>query len=850
MAQVKVAGAEVPCAVQTAQDFDTYTKTVDGIVTKTYGADGPLTYQWSADKGRFKNGITFGQNVTWIAPDDVTEATNVIIRCTIDDPSGPRVNRPDSGSHDDDPTVRMATVRVVPVIDLIVDTADEKTEDTIGGWLIVNHGYEEDNSDLDGDVIEDNQADANAGDRIVASDEDLRDASLNLMGEGKGKWTLTFPDTIKVWKSGSDGKYKQVVSGEASDEVTLPQTVTLKIEGITKSQSDKDVALKAAFKGSDQNSPSGSDKVILTVVDVDITTQDTEPNDESDDNDSLSGALQMGRITNLPGLTAFDERLVPGTSTQQRAPAVARNIFADIPLSVFGSQNYIQVVWQIYPTKSEPQQGMGQIRNPVLPVDTPDAQYGPTVTQIVYRSTPRLVITFKPTKLGTMSLRVRLNSVNGQPITNSATTTAFRIDTLSETDHFSNQVPNNKWVGYDFKDEGHKNLSEEQKDKLKGFLKYTLWVATEPNNGKAEVQLRTTLRPSRFRKYFWAFGSIEKGNINNGGGASIATAKVTGYDGAKNGVYSVKLSVATKTPQEYVQGYSPAFQVRVITQKQYDENLGYLRRSTSVGYRTGFKFASALTNVFTKDILSEDYQPQNYLNKNGQLYADYPFKNPLHAYKNAKIPNTQFPDLGESLAHIAGAHFSGGYPGAVTNIPRYTFLPDSIPGQQVAGTLAINALIEKAVIDVAPLLQSGPAQTAFSLPVAQINWQRGNRQDNDCFFALGGVSLYNGRVNIVTYRDAKGRVKLSSVTLTGSLWDLTDFDYYGAGTTKLRIRNDLSTWAAIVQIGWENKSRDAGQIFYTEVRLNRILNNKPKGHMGSDLASLQRKLDAELKKPK
>ena len=47
-------------------------------------------------KGRFKNGITFGQNVTWIAPDDITTATNVIIRCTIDDPPGPRVFAPDT----------------------------------------------------------------------------------------------------------------------------------------------------------------------------------------------------------------------------------------------------------------------------------------------------------------------------------------------------------------------------------------------------------------------------------------------------------------------------------------------------------------------------------------------------------------------------------------------------------------------------------------------------------------------------------------------------------------------------------------------------------------------------------
>lgn len=42
-----VAGAEVPCAVQTAQDFDTSTKIVNGVTTVTYAADGPLIYKWS-----------------------------------------------------------------------------------------------------------------------------------------------------------------------------------------------------------------------------------------------------------------------------------------------------------------------------------------------------------------------------------------------------------------------------------------------------------------------------------------------------------------------------------------------------------------------------------------------------------------------------------------------------------------------------------------------------------------------------------------------------------------------------------------------------------------------------------
>ena len=115
--KVVLPGAEVPCAVQSAQDFDTYTSSSrDGIQTKSYAADGPLTYRWSASAGHFKDDAETGQNVTWVAPDDLSEATSVIIKCIIDDPDGPRVSAPDTGSHDDNATVRMATVKVVPKV--------------------------------------------------------------------------------------------------------------------------------------------------------------------------------------------------------------------------------------------------------------------------------------------------------------------------------------------------------------------------------------------------------------------------------------------------------------------------------------------------------------------------------------------------------------------------------------------------------------------------------------------------------------------------------------------------------------------------------------------------------------
>ena len=115
------AGALVPCAVQEAQDFDTYTKTNDGVTTKTYVADGPLSYKWSADKGTFQ-GATDGKTAIWVAPDDITEATTVTLKCTIDDPPGARVTAPDTGSHDDAPTVRSATIIVkAPTVEFTGD---------------------------------------------------------------------------------------------------------------------------------------------------------------------------------------------------------------------------------------------------------------------------------------------------------------------------------------------------------------------------------------------------------------------------------------------------------------------------------------------------------------------------------------------------------------------------------------------------------------------------------------------------------------------------------------------------------------------------------------------------------
>ena len=161
------AGARVPCEVQEAQDFDTRNDSDYSTRTssRSFHADGPLSYQWSADKGHFE-GSTTNRTATWIAPDDSREAVIAIVKCTIDDPDGPRVNAPETGSHDDDALVRTATLRVEPSkIDMDMDVdhttpsgypvkangdrsdKEEKWEESSAVFVLANQG------DHDGDYV-------------------------------------------------------------------------------------------------------------------------------------------------------------------------------------------------------------------------------------------------------------------------------------------------------------------------------------------------------------------------------------------------------------------------------------------------------------------------------------------------------------------------------------------------------------------------------------------------------------------------------------------------------------------------------------------------------------------------
>ena len=115
-----LSGATVGLEVGEAHDWDGWTQ---GGLDFGGGEDAPLTYRWTAGKGHFRvtdaQGNTTeaqsvsGRTATWVAPDDIQSDTDVEIKCTIDDPEGPRVGAKEAGTRDDGALERTVSVKVV-----------------------------------------------------------------------------------------------------------------------------------------------------------------------------------------------------------------------------------------------------------------------------------------------------------------------------------------------------------------------------------------------------------------------------------------------------------------------------------------------------------------------------------------------------------------------------------------------------------------------------------------------------------------------------------------------------------------------------------------------------------------
>jgi peptidoglycan/xylan/chitin deacetylase (PgdA/CDA1 family) len=151
-------------------------------------------------------------------------------------------------------------------IDLLIDGMLEEEEEK-GGMIRINANYDENNRNKEGNPLADFQPDEIAGHRIVPDDHNLKDGSLSISGIGRGKWRITFPENVKIWRKSDDTSYAELISSEFSDQVELPFFCELKIEGIRGSEVANDVSILAEFLPERSKEVLG-DSVLLTVLET------------------------------------------------------------------------------------------------------------------------------------------------------------------------------------------------------------------------------------------------------------------------------------------------------------------------------------------------------------------------------------------------------------------------------------------------------------------------------------------------------------------------------------------------------------------------------------------------------
>ncbi|MGB8656302.1 MAG: polysaccharide deacetylase family protein [Candidatus Zixiibacteriota bacterium] len=194
----------------------------------------------------------------------------------------------------------------------------EAAEDSPGGVIRINAGFCEKNQNAEGNPLADYQGDAQSGDRIVAEDPNLKDASLSIRGKsGAGRWRLTFAENIRIWEKADNGKYAEIASSVLSDEIKTPFSAELKVEGIEGSRVTNDVKILAEFFP-DKSTRVYQDSVFLTVIETKFALSfDDGPLPEktkkivgalkgfySEGNPVRAVFFEIGaRVQNSPGLT-------------------------------------------------------------------------------------------------------------------------------------------------------------------------------------------------------------------------------------------------------------------------------------------------------------------------------------------------------------------------------------------------------------------------------------------------------------------------------------------------------------------------------------------------------------------
>jgi peptidoglycan/xylan/chitin deacetylase (PgdA/CDA1 family) len=142
---------------------------------------------------------------------------------------------------------------------------EEEIEEPV---LMVNADFDEQNRNKEGNPLADYQPDEKRGHNIRYDDPDLLNASLSVRGDSaSGRWRLIFPENVRIWMRTNDTTYSELISSKFSDNMEVPLSCELKLEGIEGSRVTDDVRILAEFAPR-KSKAVYRDSVFLTVIET------------------------------------------------------------------------------------------------------------------------------------------------------------------------------------------------------------------------------------------------------------------------------------------------------------------------------------------------------------------------------------------------------------------------------------------------------------------------------------------------------------------------------------------------------------------------------------------------------
>jgi len=820
-------------------------------------------------------------------PTPDADLPHVTISCKIDDKPKEVVlpDGPNSNARDDAVVERKTTVIIdpnatdddrsqdpgddegsAPAIHLSIDTAEEDTKDTKGGWLIRNGGYEEDNFNSDGYSVEDNQPDENAGDRIDSSDEDLRDGTLDLPKVSGGIWKLTFPNNIKVWVQSSEESYTQIQSGEESVIDVSSSLLNLKIEGINEGN---DVTVTATAKYSNLTE---SDTVNLCVYSSSFLSYTSSPNFEEPSEEVPAEEIPAEEAPDFDVDTSEESSMAGSASTSSMSVDTTGEASTESTTSAsstFTAPIAYHALTRLYPYAPNIRSHIVPTKalSPSVGVDVGDyirwtiygngqiSTDGSNWTNTIRQQVPsdgRPPIYFRANSTGFM--RLMLTNDKSKPVINYAFT-AYTLDALQEVGQPHNRLPalypEKRVLSESFK------RSPAYGERMRNAL--TLYVSSEPVGEPNSDQLNLLLVTSATRVkgtpiYYWGVvkkvysasgvstSLVKKGPLNTNGRAQVFFHPTDSYEEWPDETYMVGIGVDAMgdgihtndlVSEHYSSRYTtgPSFEVRAFNHNDYISASNRILHDQIIASNLGLKVAPYFLYLFRNNERSIDAYGSNISYPTANGFAD-----PIASGELSSATQT-LPASDPRLTNIAGASFGST---GMASITRYYFnnvwtgakREDSVGEARIKASKAYAGFkIRKTnkAVNMARASTNHPVgairtysfpcnediefkdSTAGTNPVTKAN----NDSVNYDLYVATHYAHIAGNISVSLRRNANGWFTRTAFSFIGGVGDLYDF-------TPLSGSEEKTHNAAVMQSGYRAGStlRPYGKIYTWYIAIN------------------------------